>query len=96
MQVCFVTVDHKEDMIKAKKEKDHFKSLKTIIVLDYENMPEEWPELFKETFKMITFEELEKEGQLKTHSWAKITPDDIYCFSYTSGTTGTPKGAMIS
>ena len=28
--------------------------------------------------------------------WAKITPDDIYCFSYTSGTTGTPKGAMIS
>ena len=25
-----------------------------------------------------------------------MTKDDIYCFSYTSGTTGVPKGAMIS
>lgn len=50
MKVCFVTVDHIEDMVKAKKEKDHFKSLENIIVMDYENMPEEWPELFKDTF----------------------------------------------
>lgn len=28
--------------------------------------------------------------------WAKVTPSSIYAFSYTSGTTGTPKGAMIS
>ena len=26
----------------------------------------------------------------------KVTPSDIYTFSYTSGTTGPPKGAMIS
>lgn len=25
-----------------------------------------------------------------------MKPNDIYCFSYTSGTTGTPKGAMIT
>lgn len=26
----------------------------------------------------------------------KISPNDCYTFSYTSGTTGPPKGAMIS
>lgn len=63
MKVCFVTVDHIEDMIKAKKEKDHFKSLETLIVLDYENMPENWEDLFKDTFKILTFEDLEKKGK---------------------------------
>lgn len=28
--------------------------------------------------------------------WAQVSPSSIYAFSYTSGTTGTPKGAMIS
>lgn len=65
MKVCFATVDHIEDMVKAKKEKDHFKTLETIIVMNYEIMPKEWPELFKDTFKLITFEELEKKGQMK-------------------------------
>ena len=26
----------------------------------------------------------------------KVTPSDIFTFSYTSGTTGPPKGAMMS
>lgn len=26
----------------------------------------------------------------------QIKPDDCYTFSYTSGTTGPPKGAMVS
>jgi len=25
-----------------------------------------------------------------------VKPDDIYIFSYTSGTTGNPKGALLS
>lgn len=32
----------------------------------------------------------------KNLQYNKIKPSDIYTFCYTSGTTGTPKGAMIS
>lgn len=28
--------------------------------------------------------------------WAVVRPDTIYAFSYTSGTTGDSKGAMLS
>ncbi len=29
-------------------------------------------------------------------SWDPVTPDTFYTFSYTSGTTGVPKGVMLS
>lgn len=35
-------------------------------------------------------------GEGQTQSYPSIGYDDIYTFSYTSGTTGNPKGAMIS
>ena len=35
-------------------------------------------------------------GTQKIHPWAQLTPESIAAFSYTSGTTGEPKGAMIS
>jgi len=36
------------------------------------------------------------EGAKKIHNKAKISRDDIYTFCYTSGTTGTPKAALLS
>ena len=29
-------------------------------------------------------------------SWDQVTPDTFYTFSYTSGTTGVPKGVMLT
>lgn len=40
--------------------------------------------------------DLIKKGKEKISPWAKISPETIYAFSYTSGTTGNAKGAMIS
>jgi long-chain acyl-CoA synthetase len=47
---------------------------------------------------LFYYEDLIKEGaSLKPiNVEAKTKPDDCYTFSYTSGTTGPPKGAMLS
>jgi long-chain acyl-CoA synthetase len=36
------------------------------------------------------------EGHKEFKPYPKVVPEDILCFSYTSGTTGLPKGVMIS
>ncbi len=76
-----------------------FKSLKNVIILDSENFSEvkleSMQENVKSLLKVYTFEEILEAGEKKL-PWANVTGDSIYAFSYTSGTTGTPKGAMIA
>ncbi|MFH1954044.1 MAG: AMP-binding protein [Pseudomonadota bacterium] len=38
----------------------------------------------------------EKEPHLYEEMWRKVTPDDVGMINYTSGTTGLPKGSMIT
>jgi long-chain acyl-CoA synthetase len=48
---------------------------------------------------VLNFQTLIEEGnkyESINYKSFKIEPNDIYTFSYTSGTTGPPKGAMIS
>ena len=48
---------------------------------------------------MIFYKDLIKEGEQISdisNSDVKTKPEDCYTFSYTSGTTGPPKGAMLS
>jgi len=48
---------------------------------------------------LLYYDELIKEGndiQDINNKGIKIKQDDCYTFSYTSGTTGPPKGAMLS
>jgi long-chain acyl-CoA synthetase len=46
---------------------------------------------------VYTFEEILQEGKFPTDEpGVKITPDDIAYLQYTGGTTGVPKGAMLS
>jgi long-chain acyl-CoA synthetase len=44
---------------------------------------------------IITFTKF-AEGATKPAQWPDVTPDDIALLQYTGGTTGTPKGAMLS
>lgn len=37
-----------------------------------------------------------QEGKANVQPYAKVTPDDILTFSYTSGTTGNPKGVLLT
>ena len=49
--------------------------------------------------RVLDFNTLTEEGKKFPQinfSDVKVTPNDIFTFSFTSGTTGPPKGAMIS
>jgi long-chain acyl-CoA synthetase len=46
---------------------------------------------------VYTWNQISKKGEsVQDKTWEKVTPEMIYTFSYTSGTTGEPKGAMLS
>jgi long-chain acyl-CoA synthetase len=46
---------------------------------------------------LVQYEEALKEGlNIKDVEFDKVTPDTFYTFSYTSGTTGMPKGVMLT
>ena len=44
----------------------------------------------------MDYQELLLLGKSNLKEYPKVDPDDVYCLSYTSGTTGDPKGAMIT
>ncbi len=81
------------------KKRKLFKTLNKLILLDSLNYTTEEITAFKasvkDLFTVYTFEEILKAGEIKL-AWANVDRESIYAFSYTSGTTGTPKGAMIS
>ncbi|KAI7853336.1 hypothetical protein BDC45DRAFT_483912 [Circinella umbellata] len=93
--VC--TKDHVVDLLKLR---EKIPQLKAIFCLDpFLNAEEEqaikgWAT--EKGIKVIQFSEIEERGKKNPlpHSYGKR--DDLACLMYTSGTTGMPKGAMIT
>ena len=100
MQTVFIETHLIKKMLSQKKEKNLYKTLKTVIILDEENftksLKKEIKKEFPDLIKIYTLSEIIEEGIKKIQAWSKINPDTIYSFSYTSGTTGKPKGVMLS
>ncbi len=94
LETCFLTADKLPKIIKEK-EKGYFKYLKNIIVFDYINFDTSLMDKLK-GLVIMSIEDLRQNGNQNIQQWAKVTEETIYCFSYTSGTTGNPKGAMLS
>ena len=46
--------------------------------------------------KMIKYSDVLAEGKTLKVELEEVTPDTVYTLSYTSGTTGMPKGAMLT
>lgn len=96
MVICMVTANHVPKILKNKQEFDHYPTLKTLIVIDPENLPADTISKNQTEIKIISFQDVKREGRKNILPWIEVKPDDIYTFSYTSGTTAEPKGAMIS
>jgi long-chain acyl-CoA synthetase len=96
MTTCIVTTNHVEKILTNRRDHGHYEHLKTLIVADPENLKHDVAARIKTDIQLLTFANVKSEGRLKIQPWANVQPSDIYTFSYTSGTTGEPKGAMMS
>ena len=93
---CFITADHALKLIKDQTRSNRFRFLKNLVIMDYENYKTGQIEGDKDVFNIIPFETLMKEGRKRILPWVDMELDMVYCISYTSGTTGTPKGAVVT
>lgn len=85
------------DKLLAQKKKSQLKDLRAIVVFD--DITEEKRSAAKDLgVKVFTFKELYDLGASlgDKHPYAKLTKDDLYTICYTSGTTGDPKGVMVT
>lgn len=95
IKTCFVTANHVKNLYEGQAKSKRFSSLETLVIMDYENYDKNQESQHKTLFKIISFDELIEEGK-KNLPWANVKPDTAYCISYTSGTTGCPKGAVMT
>lgn len=93
LTTCFMTVD-KIKGVAAQMKKGSYNKLKNIVILDDFNLKEEAKLL--EGINWYTWSTIIEAGKKSLLELPKIEPTNIYTFSYTSGTTGDPKGVMIS
>lgn len=96
LSTVFLTCEHIEKVSK-RVQGGTIPHLKNLVVLNGDSLT---PELRKAaqaaSLRLLTFNEVVAEGRKSIVPYASIQENDISFFSYTSGTTGTPKGAMIS
>lgn len=89
ISTIFCSIEGVESLLKLK----DLVKLKNIILFDPLST-EKRDQLISKKLQIFEFSDLLKET--KIDEYVKVLPSDIVTFSYTSGTTGDPKGAMIT
>lgn len=97
LTTCFLTCNHVKGII-ASQRTGNCGALNTMVIMDEENLGADG---LKELLdgcgmKWFTLSAVMKAGQAEVHEYANYPSEQCYTFSYTSGTTGEPKGAMMS
>lgn len=96
IKTCFITSNHVKNLVSEQKKTNSFKYLKNLVIMDYDNYDKSQEVNDSAVFNLIPYHKLIEEGKKNVLQWANIHPDTAYCISYTSGTTGTPKGAVMT
>lgn len=97
LTTCFLTCSHVAGILK-RMAANAVPHLTNIVVMDEWNLTTELTDSVKSNPKitLIKFSDIISKGRENMIALPVVKPNDVYIFSYTSGTTGLPKGAMIS
>ena len=80
----------------AQTDEKNMRHLAQLIVFE-NTIPDEEKKAAEEAgLTLYTFEQVIFKGREATAEEVEAQPDDVFMFSYTSGTTGVPKGVMLS
>ncbi|KRX11081.1 hypothetical protein PPERSA_05190 [Pseudocohnilembus persalinus] len=85
----------KAQLDKLLNEVDSYGSLTYIVAID-EITSEQRQKAKAKNIQLYSIEDVYQKGKQNIQPLARYSPEQIITFSYTSGTTGSPKGAMIS
>ncbi|CAK71079.1 unnamed protein product (macronuclear) [Paramecium tetraurelia] len=90
LNTLFISESNAQTILKV----SNYHALKNIICFD--ELSQEIIEKFNQKgLKVMPYEQVIQAGKAKVHAYFEVTENNIFTFSYTSGTTGLPKGVML-
>ncbi|CAD8062385.1 unnamed protein product [Paramecium primaurelia] len=91
IETMFISADATKSLIQCKEKH----KLKNLVLLDPLS-EQQISDLKNKGYQLFKFEEVVENGKKSIVQLAQVQPSSIYTLCYTSGTTGNPKGAILS
>ncbi|CAD8168829.1 unnamed protein product [Paramecium octaurelia] len=91
IETMFISGDATKSLIQCKEKH----KLKNLVLLDPIS-EQQIAELKNKGYQLFKYEEIVENGRKQIVQPVQVSPSSVYTFCYTSGTTGNPKGAILS